>query len=131
MGFGKVKRDKADEVFSHFIRLRDSACVRCGKPVLLNDSGLPVSGDASHYFGRGRESTRFDPENVDTLCKMSCHSRWEGEDRELYKAFKIKQLGQAGFDRLTLRANTPQKKDRKLAYLIWSQELKKLQDSRP
>jgi len=31
---------------------------------------------------------------------------WEKEDREGYREFKIKQLGQKGFDELNLRAHT-------------------------
>lgn len=120
-----VKIDKADKVFSQFIRLRDGKCVRCGSVVLFNDKGLPVSHQASHYFGRGKESTRFDEENVDCLC-MGCHRIWGSDDKEGYRNFKIKQLGQQGFDLLMLRANSYQKKDRKLAYIYWSKRLKEV-----
>lgn len=118
-----ITRDAADNAFSQYIRLRDSRCVRCGSEVVINDKGLPVSHQASHYFGRGKESTRFDPENVDTLCAY-CHKLWGGEEREEYKAFKIEQLGQRGFDLLMLRSNTYQKKDRKMSLIIARQLLK-------
>ncbi len=112
-----IKIDKADKVFSQYIRLRDKHCVRCMSKVQINSSGLPISHQASHYFGRGRENTRFDPQNVDTLC-MGCHRIWGSDNREEYRAFKIMQLGQEGFDLLTLRANTTKKKDRKMEYII-------------
>lgn len=112
----KIKRDYADEYFSRFIRLRDMECRRCHSRVRLNDTGLPISHTNSHYFGRGRENTRFDPENCDTLC-TACHRLWASDEREDYRQFKINQLGQRGFDLLTLRASTYHKKDRKMALL--------------
>jgi 5-methylcytosine-specific restriction endonuclease McrA len=111
-----LKIDKADEAFSQYIRLRDGECVRCWSKVRYNSKGLPVSHQASHYYGRGKESTRFDPENVDTLCH-GCHQYWGSTDREDYRAFKIKQLGQKRFDALLIQSNTTQKKDRKMQYL--------------
>lgn len=112
-------------MFSQFIRLRDGKCVRCGSRVQLNENGLPVSHEASHYFGRGNERTRFDPENVDTLC-FACHSLWGSRDKEEYRAFKIKQLGQAGFDALLLRSKLIARKDRKMALIIVKELLKEV-----
>lgn len=117
MTFGRMRLDKADVVFSKYIRLRDGRCVRCGR----TGEGL----QCSHFFGRRMENVRFDETNCDTLC-FGCHRYWEKEDREGYRTFKVRQLGQAGFDMLCLRANTPQKKDRALAYLYWSERLKEL-----
>jgi hypothetical protein len=62
------------------------------------------------------ESVRFDPDNADTLCH-GCHRYWEKENREAYRDFKVKQLGQDGFDRLTVRANTYHKRDRAMSFL--------------
>lgn len=121
----KLKIDPADKVFSQYVRKRDRFCLRCGSPVEFNDKGLPVSHQASHYYGRAKESTRFDPFNVDCLC-MGCHLMWGSTDREAYRAFKIKQLGQEEFDLLTLRAGTYKKKDRKFEYLIAKELLKSL-----
>lgn len=112
-----MKLDKADVVFSQYIRLRDKKCVRCGSRVEFNDKGLPVSHQASHYFGRSKEGTRFDPQNVDTLC-WGCHRIWGSDDKEAYRNFKIKQLGENGFKMLEVRAFTYCKKDRKMSYLI-------------
>lgn len=114
----RIKLDKADIAFSEYIRSRDKwTCQRCGKRYIPPTQAL----HCSHYFGRGKESTRFDPENADALC-YGCHVQWGGTDREAYRQFKINQLGQDGFDRLTIRANTYKKKDRKMA-LIMAREL--------
>jgi len=69
------------------------------------------------------ETVRFDPENCDALC-FGCHRYWEKEDREGYRVFKIRQLGQAGFDALNLRAHLTGKKDRKMALIIARELLK-------
>ncbi len=100
--------------------------MRCGSPVSLNPLGLPNSHQCSHYFGRGREGTRFEPDNCDTLCH-GCHRFWEKEDREAYREFKLNQLGQKRLDTLALQSRTYHKKDRKLQELLWKQELLKSQ----
>jgi hypothetical protein len=109
----KLKLDKADSTFSQYVRARDGwTCVRCGGYHEPPTKAL----HCSHYFGRGREGTRFDPENADALCH-GCHQYWGSADKEGYRNFKINQLGQKGFDLLTLRANTYKKKDRKMSLL--------------
>ena len=123
----KIRIDKADRVFSQYIRLRDKRCVRCGSRVELNAQGLPISHQASHYFSRGKESTRFEISNVDTLC-FFCHMKWGGDEREEYRAFKIKQLGEEGFKKLDILAHTLKKKDRKLAYIVAKQLLKEVME---
>jgi hypothetical protein len=112
-----IKLDPADVAFSQYVRLRDGQCSRCGSKVELNITGLPVSHQNSHYFGRAREATRFEPTNCDTLCH-GCHQYWGSTDRESYRTFKIKQLGQAGFELLTIQANSYHKKDRVMALII-------------
>ena len=112
----KIKIDKPDLIFSQFIRKRDKACCRCGSPVRFNAKGLPISHQCSHYFGRGQESTRFDPDNADCLCH-ACHVLWGSRDREDYRFFKIKQLGQNGFNSLLVRSKKLVKKDRKLSLI--------------
>jgi len=81
----------------------------------------------SHYYGRARENTRFLLDNVTLLCNFPCHHLWEGEDRPDYKEYMIKRLGQDGFDKLTLAANTYQKRDDVTTEIIlkdWLRELK-------
>ena len=112
----QIKIDIADKTFSYYIRLRDMKCVRCYSKVELNEKGLPVSHQNSHYFSRGKENTRFEPLNCDTLC-MACHIRWGGDERGEYKDIKVKQLGEEGFKQLDVQAHTLTKKDRKMALL--------------
>ena len=111
-----MKLDKADKVFSQVIRLRDKECKRCHSLVQFNEKGLPITHQASHYFGRASESTRFEMDNVDTLCG-ACHRYWGSDERESYRNFKIKQLGENGFKLLTIQSKTYKKKDRAMEYI--------------
>lgn len=122
----KIRIDPADTAFSQYIRLRDGRCVRCGSKVELNAKGMPITHQCSHYWSRGRESVRFEPLNCDTLC-YGCHQLWgHGDQRDKYKEFKIKQLGDEGFKRLDIQAHSLKKKDRKLELIKWKQALKNM-----
>ena len=101
----KIKVKKLDDWFSDWIRVRDNwICQRCGhlhnKHISTSKQGL----HNSHYFGRAKLSTRFDPENCDSLC-FACHRIWQNDDREAYRAFKINQLNETGFNMLQVKAN--------------------------
>lgn len=119
----RIKIDQADALFSRYIRLRDKRCLRCGTPGEGADGIIGLQ--ASHYYGRARENTRFDPSNVDALC-FGCHRVWGSDDREAYRAFKLQQLGEDGFNMLIVRANTYKKKDRKMELIIARELLKTL-----
>lgn len=124
-----MKIDLADKVFSQYIRLKGGECARCHSRVQVNDKGLPISHHASHYFSRGKEGTRYDPSNLDCLC-FACHRLWgHGDEKELYTEYKIKQLGQRGFDLLRIQANTYKKKDRKMDLIIAKELLKSIINS--
>jgi nitrate/TMAO reductase-like tetraheme cytochrome c subunit len=116
-----IKIDKADKVFSQWIRLRDRECRRCHSPVRLNEKGLPISHQASHFKGRRKEATRFEPLNVDTLCG-GCHAYFTENPAE-HEAWQVQMKGQKIVDQLILLSNTYKKKDRELEYLYWKQEL--------
>ena len=129
MSFFKMRADKADTLFSRFIRLRDKACKRCGR---RGEGAEGISGlHCSHFHSRRKEGTRFDEKNCDTLC-FSCHQAWEHEKIDRtgslrdYGTWKLAQLGKFEFDLLMLRANTYAKKDRKLSLLIVKQLMKTL-----
>lgn len=122
-GCMRIKLDKADVLFSEYIRRRDGKCVRCGRRG-EGEKGI-VGLQCSHYFGRGAESTRFDDKNCDTLC-FGCHQEWGSKDRESYREFKLRQLGEREFKLLTMRFHTIQKKDRKLAAIQARELLKTL-----
>lgn len=120
----KIKIDKADKVFSQYIRLRDGRCLRCLIPVELNSKGLPVSLQASHFQGRGKENTRFNEDNVCALC-MGCHMYFTAHPGEHYQ-WQVKRLGQDKVDEIILWSNQYLKKDRQSQFLYWSQKLKEL-----
>lgn len=124
-----IKVTPADKLFSDYIRERDGwCCVRCHHQHDPEDSHSRQGIHCSHFYSRGKFTTRFDTENCDALC-MACHLLWGGDRRQEYREFKIKQLGQAAFDALTLRSNMPGKRDFKLAKL-YVQELIKKTDTR-
>lgn len=122
MSWGKTTIDPADAAFSRWIRLRDRKCKRCGSPVKLNEKGLPVSHQASHFQGRGKESTRFEPFNVDTLCG-GCHQYFTAHPGEHYQ-WQVAQKGLQMVEKLILQSNTYMKKDRASELLYWRQKLK-------
>ncbi len=120
----KIAIDKADALFSQWIRLRDKKCTRCGSSVKFNDKGMPVSHQASHFQGRRKEGTRFEPNNVDTLC-TGCHSYFTANPAEHY-LWQVKKKGQNAVDILILQSNTYAKKNRELEKMYWTEKLKEL-----
>lgn len=120
MGWHDIKRDPADDAFSEWIRRRDKYCQKCGQPGygLKGITGL----DASHFIGRGKEATRFDPLNVDALCR-NCH-RWFGEHRTEHEAWQVEKKGQDVVDRLKIASTRYHKKDRVSEKLYWRQKLR-------
>ena len=120
----KMKRDKADAIFSQYIRKRDGECKRCHSEVQFNEKGDPVSHQASHFIGRRKEATRFDELNVDSMC-AACHMYFTANPAEHY-LWQVKTKGQKTVDMIVLRSNTYQKKDRELTYLYWKERYKEL-----
>jgi len=106
----KVKLRPTDKLFSKYIRKRDNfTCQRCG--TVYSDGGRGLH--CSHYWGRGRENTRFDPENCTTLC-FGCHHLWGGDLKDDYTEFMRRKLGDEKFEHLRIRAHTYKKKDHAL-----------------
>ena len=117
----KIKIDAADRAFSLFIRTRDNwTCQRCKTKYEPPTSGL----HCSHFWGRGNENTRFDPENATSHC-YGCHSFLTANPQE-HRDWKLKQLGEKRYKALDVRAHTYCKKDRKMALLVAQQMLKDL-----
>ena len=122
MGRYKVTRDKADDLFSKWIRLRDKCCKRCHSSVKINHKGLPVTHQASHFVGRRKESTRYDPLNVDTLCG-ACHMYFTSHPAEHY-LWQVQTKGLATVEALVLAGNTYKKKDRAAEAVYWQTKLR-------
>jgi 5-methylcytosine-specific restriction endonuclease McrA len=103
MSWGKIKLRRADILWSKYVRTEAGwKCQNCGKQ--CDPSGSPRL-ECAHYFGRRNESVRFDPENTFALCS-SCHRHFHDEKQD-HTTFMIKKIGQARFDALAIRANTP------------------------
>ncbi len=125
--FFKVKPRKTDTLFTKYMRLKyNYECVKCSRvypPDNCRNLGV------SHYFTRGKESTRFDEDNCDLLCTLPCHRKWgHGDERGDYIKYMIKKLGQEGLDLLELRSNTYKKRDDVMDKIILDQMLKELED---
>lgn len=104
-----IKIDKADKYFSLYIRERDNnTCQRC-----FGTKGL----QCSHFQGRRKEATRFDPLNADTLC-MGCHMYFTANPAE-HCMWQVQRKGQNEINSIIVRSNSYCKKDRSLQALIW------------
>lgn len=115
---GKVKIDAADRAFSQYIRTRDKwTCQRCNTYYKPPTMAL----HCSHFQGRGKEATRFDPSNADALC-YGCHQYFTSHPAEHYN-WQVERKGQAVIDELVMRSNTYKKKDRKFEAALWRAEL--------
>lgn len=102
----KVKPNKADRLFSKYIRNRDNwTCQRCGGQYEPPTRAL----HCSHYYRRGIHATRFDPENCIALC-YGCHVRLESDKQGEYKDLMINRLGPTKFGELAFRSGNMVKK---------------------
>lgn len=117
-----VKIDMADRAFSQYIRTRDNwTCKRCNKRY----EPPTVALHCSHFQGRGKEATRFDPRNADALC-YGCHRYFTSHPAEHYQ-WQVAQKGQETVDELIRLSNTYKKKNRKAEVVIWRQALADMQ----
>ena len=115
---GAVKIDKADKIFSLYIRTRDNwTCQRCKNKYEPPTSAL----HCSHFMGRGKEATRFDEDNADALC-YGCHRYFTAQPAEHY-LWQVETKGQEKVDDLILRSNKYHKKDRNAAHAYWKERL--------
>ena len=120
----KIKLRPTDILFSKYIRKRDNyTCQRCGKVYPDGGRGL----HCAHYWGRSRENTRFDPENCITLC-FGCHRIWDGDERDEFKLFMRKRLGDEAFELLDVRAHIRKKRDDNLDRIAIKYLLKELEE---
>ena len=121
----KIKLRKADKLFTRIQRFRfDYTCQKCGRKYSEHQPLYNLG--VSHYYGRSRENTRFDDDNVTLLCNLPCHRKWEGEERGDYTEYMIERLGQKGFEELTKRANTYKKRNDAETERILKEKIKEL-----
>ncbi len=123
----KIKLRKVDLLFSKIQRFRfDYTCQKCGRKYRKDFSQPLANLGVSHYYGRSRENTRFDDDNVTLLCNFPCHNKWGGEERGDYTEYMLTRLGQEGFNELTRRANTYRKRDDEAMKVILEARLKEV-----
>ena len=123
-----IKLRPTDLLFTKIQRFRfDYTCQNCGKKYDEYDTHKLANLGVSHYYGRSRESTRFDDDNVTLLCNFPCHTKWGGEERGDYTEYMINRLGQKGFEELTQRANSYKKRDDKAMEIVLRIKLKELE----
>lgn len=114
-----MKIDKADKLFSLYIRTRDNwTCKRCGKSYRPPTQAL----HCSHFVGRARENTRFMLENADALC-YGCHRYFTAHPQEHYD-WQVAIKGQATVEKIKLASNMYKKKDRNLEAIYWQKKLR-------
>lgn len=122
---GAVKLRPSDKVFSEYIRTRDNwTCQRCGKeynPLVPTDR---MALHCSHFQGRGKENTRFEPLNCDALC-YGCHRYFTAQPGE-HREWQVKRKGVEVVDALVLQSNQYKKRNDKAEKLIWMEALKAL-----
>lgn len=120
---GKVKIDAADRAFSLYIRTRDKwTCQRCHTRYTPPTMAL----HCSHFQGRAKEATRYEPRNCDSLC-YGCHQYFTSHPAEHWK-WQVERKGQDVVDELVRLSNSYKKKDRKAEAIKWREELKKLEE---
>lgn len=119
MAWAKHKADKADTYFSLWVRNRDDfTCQRCGKRYEPPTSAI----HCAHFIGRGKENTRFDPDNCISLC-FHDHQYFHGHPMEFIDWF-TDRFGENLVNDLRLRGVGYKKKDRKLEEMYWKTKLK-------
>ena len=123
----RIKLRKVDKLFTIIQRFRfNYTCQKCGKKYSEHESLYNLG--VSHYYGRSREATRFDNDNVTLLCNFPCHTKWGGEGRGDYTEYMIERLGQKGFEELTEKANTYKKRNDIETERILKEKLKELNE---
>jgi len=124
MSYNDIKLRPNDTLFSNYIRAKAGwKCQKCGKLCKVNGMWI-AKLEASHYMGRRKESTRFDPENVYALC-FTCHKRMGGYTRDEngeYDLWVKEMLGAKRYRALIIRGNLPARRDDKLTK-IWIYKL--------
>jgi hypothetical protein len=120
---GKVRIRPSDKLFSEWIRTRDKwCCQRCSKQYDPSISTHRMALHCSHFQGRGKEATRFEPNNCRALC-YGCHQYFTSHPGEHY-AWQVETLGQDVVDALVLQSNGYKKRDDKAEAAKWREALK-------
>ncbi len=95
-----IKRTAEDARTSKLVRERDDwTCMRCGKQYPPNSRGL----HAAHHFTRRTKVTRYDPDNLLSLC-YGCHQFVDSHPTEK-EALWRSRIGDERFEALAAKAH--------------------------
>jgi hypothetical protein len=109
-----MRRRYTDSLWTAYIKKRDKGLCTVNFKCYKGTDG----SDVSHYHGRRKESTRFDGENCDFVCRV-CHNFIHTSlGAQIYEEWKLKQLGERRFKLLQLRASISQKRDDYITKII-------------
>ena len=112
MSWNTIKRRKSDIDFSNYIREKAGwKCEYCGRVCKIGDLKI-AQLEASHYFSRSHENTRFDICNVYSMCS-SCHKRLGGhrsDEKGEYDVW-VKERLKDGYTLLKIRSSLYKKRD--------------------
>lgn len=123
MNWFKVKIRPADRLMSQYVRKRDKMLCQYNFKCYKGTEG----NQTSHFQKRSKEAVRYDPENCDWAC-AKCHYFIENDPigQKTLEEWKKKHLGEDGYKKLILRANSYQRRDDKLAQLFVKQLINEL-----
>lgn len=118
MAWKTHKTDKADSLFSLYIRHRDGwKCRKCGRYYEPPTNLL----HAAHFVGRGKENTRFNPDNAVSLC-FHDHQYFHSHPSEFQDWF-TNEVGEDKVQEVRQASRLYKKRDRELERLYWRQRL--------
>ena len=99
----KTLREKADKLFSLYIRERDGRCITCGSTENLQ---------CSHYYGKkARAAVRYNPFNAHAQC-AKCHQAHHMSDPMRYADWMRVEYSGEALDKLELDSRAISKRDR-------------------
>lgn len=96
----RTQRNKADRLFSVYIRHRDRVCQKCGQSEHLQ---------CAHIFSRRYFGTRWDAENALALC-VGCHKYFTHAPIE-WEDWILARIGEEKYRELRARAQAVTKPD--------------------
>lgn len=132
MTWHAIKRNRADILFSDYIREKAGwRCEKCKKLCRIDGTWI-ASLQASHYWVRNHWNTRYDERNVHSLCG-GCHKRmgeYRRDENGEYDSWMKELLGETGYKKLKLDANTTAHRDPKMWLLYVKQVIKQGSDQR-
>ena len=95
----RIRRDKADDLFSKLVRERAGGCCETCRKYF--PEGERRGLHCSHIFSRRHLATRWDPENAIAEC-FGCHQKGAGNPVEHFYALET-MLGKERLERLRVR----------------------------